>query len=349
TYDAADISVDATDGTWSLDYSPQATTTTTLETPTPDSPVSAGTTVTLTADVGDPSAPGTVQFQSGGTNVGSPQTVTNGVATLTTTALPVGNPDSLTAVFTPTTGAAFSGSTSNTVQYVVSAPGPGGTVTLYKSTALIGNYGDKVSGTGWTHDTSVTLNECATTTYSAATCDAANQVSNVTLGTGRAAGTFKSAVIDLAVGTIDTNGDTCGVVGSTPCYVVVVGNISGDTTASGALSFTLPSFTVKTSTNVLGNFVDAVKAAGFPIGDTVVAQECDASALVPSTVSTHCDAATQISGTSGASGKVVFTSTGVKLLVGSAYSDTAGGTCELAGSCAIGVTDSDNSAIGVSV
>src|ERR1700677_302669 len=51
---------------------------------------------------------------------------------------------------------------------------PGGTVALYKSTALIGNYGDKVSGTGWTHDTSVAIRECATTTYSAATCDAAN-------------------------------------------------------------------------------------------------------------------------------------------------------------------------------
>ena len=99
---------------------------------------------------------------------------------------------------------------------------------------------------------------------------------------------------------------------------------------------------------MLGNYVDAVKAINFPIGDTVVAQECDASASVPSTVSTHCDATTQISGTSGASGKVMFSSAGVKLLVGSAYSDTAGGTCQLGGSCDIGVTDSDNSAIGVS-
>ena len=225
---------------------------------------------------------------------------------------------------------------------------PGGAVTLYKSTSLIGNYAEKVSGTGWTHDTTVTLNECASTTYSAATCDAANRVSDVTLGTGRAAGIFKNAVIDLAVGTIDSNGDTCGVTGSTPCYVVVVGN-TGDTTSSAALGFALPSFTVKTTTNVLGNYVDAVKAINFPIGDTVVAQECDASALVPSTVSTHCDSATQISGTSGASGKVTFSPTGVTLRVGSAYSDTSGGTCQLGGSCDIGVTDSDNSAIGASV
>ena len=124
----------------------------------------------------------------------------------------------------------------------------------------------------------------------------------MTLGTGRAAGIFKNAVIDLAVGMIDSNGDTCGVTGSTPCYVVVVGN-TGDTTSSGALGFTLPSFTVKKTTDVLGNYVDGVKGVNFPIGDTVVAQECDASVLVPSTVSTHCDSATQISGTAGRAAK----------------------------------------------
>ena len=69
---------------------------------------------------------------------------------------------------------------------------------------------------------------------------------------------------------------------------------------------------------------------------------------MPSTVSTHCDAATQISGTAGASGKVVFSPTGVTLRVGSAYSDSASGTCQVAGTCDIGVTDSSNAAIGVS-
>ena len=218
-----------------------------------------------------------------------------------------------------------------------------------KVTGLIGNYPDKVSGTGWAvhGDTTVTLNQCASTTYSSAMCDAANQVS-VTLGTGHLAGTFKDSVIDLAVGVIDSNGDTCGVVGSTTCFVVVVGN-TGDSSSSGALGFTLPSFTAKKTTNVLGNYVDAFKAVGFPIGDTVVAQECDASVSVPSTVSTNCDAATQISGTSGTSGKVTFNPTGVTLRVGSAYSDSSGGTCQVGGTCNIGVTDSNNSAIGASV
>ena len=121
TYDSADISVDPNTGDWTLDYSTPATTTTTLETPTPASPQNPGTSVTLTANVVDSSAPGTVQFESGGTPVGSPQAVTNGTATLTTTALPVGT-DSLTAVYTPTTGAAFSGSTSSPVSYTINAP-----------------------------------------------------------------------------------------------------------------------------------------------------------------------------------------------------------------------------------
>ena len=40
-------------------------------------------------------------------------------------------------------------------------------------------------------DTTVTLNQCASTTYSAATCDTANKVS-VTLETGKNAGIFKN-------------------------------------------------------------------------------------------------------------------------------------------------------------
>ncbi len=225
------------------------------------------------------------------------------------------------------------------------APPSGGTVTLAKSTALIGNYPEKVSGSAWAadFDTTVTLNQCASTTYSAATCDAANRV-NVTLLTGHSAGDFKNEVIHVASGTIDSNGDTCGIAGSTSCYIVVVGN-TGDSTSSGALGFTLPSFVVTKTVGVLGNYVDGVTGSGFPIGDTVVAQECDASALVPSTVSTHCDSGTDVSGTALPNGKVIIRET---LRVGSAYSDTFGGTCQVGGSCEIGVTDSDNSAIGVS-
>ena len=156
TYDSADISVDPNTGAWTLAYSPQATTTTTLETPTPASPQNAGTSVTLTATVADASAPGTVQFESGGSPVGSPQPVTNGTATLTTTALPAGS-DSLTAVYAPTTGAAFAGSTSNPVSYVINAPTvpgaptigvatPGNTQASVTFTAPASNGGSNITG-----------------------------------------------------------------------------------------------------------------------------------------------------------------------------------------------------------
>jgi hypothetical protein len=98
---------------------------------------------------------------------------------------------------------------------------------------------------------------------------------------------------------------------------------------------------------VLGNYVDAVKAAGFPIGDTVVAQECDSSVVIPTSVATDCDSATQITGTSGATGKVIFSPTGVKLLVGKAFSESGGGACSFGGSCEVVVTDSSNASIGL--
>jgi Bacterial Ig-like domain (group 3) len=98
-------------------------TTTTVGTPTPASPVTFGTSVTLGATVSstaDGTLTGTVQFYSGTTPIGTPQTVTSGAASLTTTALPVGTPDSLTAVYLPTGGNGFETSTSNPVTYTVS-------------------------------------------------------------------------------------------------------------------------------------------------------------------------------------------------------------------------------------
>jgi hypothetical protein len=88
----------------------------------PASPVTQGTSVTLTANVTPPvaGAGGTVQFKDGANNVGSPVAVNQGTASLTTTALPAGT-RSLTAVFSHT-APNISGSTSPAVSYVVNAP-----------------------------------------------------------------------------------------------------------------------------------------------------------------------------------------------------------------------------------
>jgi len=86
-----------------------------------------------------------------------------------------------------------------------------------------------------------------------------------------------------------------------------------------------------------------VTAGELPVGDTVTAQECDAN-VTSANLMTNCDNATQITGTVGTNGKVTFTSAGVTVLVGSAYSDSAGGTCLAGGSCDIVVNDSTSGA-----
>lgn len=85
---------------------------------TPSTPAAAGTAETLTATV-TPASAGTVQFRDGTSALGAPVTVTGGTASLTTT-LPRGS-HTLSAAFTPADPAAFTGSTSASVPYVVNA------------------------------------------------------------------------------------------------------------------------------------------------------------------------------------------------------------------------------------
>jgi hypothetical protein len=67
------------------------------------------------ATVAPGSAAGTVQFKDGTANLGFPVPVSGGTAT-NVALLPVGS-HSITAVFTPTSPAAFQPSTSNTVTF----------------------------------------------------------------------------------------------------------------------------------------------------------------------------------------------------------------------------------------
>lgn len=103
---------------------PASATTSTALAVSPASPVVQGTPVTvkatITATPATAAVAGTVQFKDGSAALGSPVAVTGGSASLTTSALSVGS-HSLTAVFT-STAANVSGSTSNTVTYVVNAP-----------------------------------------------------------------------------------------------------------------------------------------------------------------------------------------------------------------------------------
>lgn len=77
-----------------------ATATSTALTTSPASPVAYGTPVTLTVTIAPATAPGTVQFKDGTTNLGNPVMVVNGTAVGSTSKLAVGT-RSLTATFTP--------------------------------------------------------------------------------------------------------------------------------------------------------------------------------------------------------------------------------------------------------
>jgi hypothetical protein len=91
--------------------------TTTVLTASPASPQFAGTVITLRAVVTPPVATGSVEFKVGSTVLGT-QSVSGGVASLPTAALPVGS-DTLVAIFTPST-ADYSGST-GTASFTVKA------------------------------------------------------------------------------------------------------------------------------------------------------------------------------------------------------------------------------------
>ena len=129
-------------------------------------PAAGSTSVTVTGT----SLAGATAVDFGTAN---PGTITADSATSITVTSPAGTGTVNVTVTTPV-GTSV---TSSADQFTYAAAMSGGTVSLSKSTALLGHYPENVSGTGWVNDTTVTLNQCATTTYSAATCDAANKVS----------------------------------------------------------------------------------------------------------------------------------------------------------------------------
>lgn len=112
---------------------PGSVATTTVLTVTPVAPAVEGTLQTLTATVSPSAATGSVQFNDGTNNIGSPVPVSNGTATTMAT-LAVGT-HSLTAMFTPTPPTSmFASSTSAAVSYAVNAPtGAKATTTMLRA------------------------------------------------------------------------------------------------------------------------------------------------------------------------------------------------------------------------
>jgi hypothetical protein len=126
-YDSADIEI--TGSTWSVVYpAPTLAATTTSLVTVPASPQQVGTSVALNATV-SPAVAGTVQFEDGSADIGTPVTVAAGAASISTSTLPVGT-ETLNAVFTPAAFAAYSGSTGSTSFTVTPAPAANTTTAL---------------------------------------------------------------------------------------------------------------------------------------------------------------------------------------------------------------------------
>ena len=94
------------------------------------SPVTQGTSVTLTP----PTAIGMVQFKDGSANIGDPVAVDHGTPTQTTSTLAVGD-HQLTAVFTPTNTMLYGPSTSTVVPFRISGATATSTMLSVSSTA----------------------------------------------------------------------------------------------------------------------------------------------------------------------------------------------------------------------
>jgi len=121
----ASLDIQVTGSSWDVvNPAPSSTATTTTLTATPVGSAAVGSSVTLNAAITPATAPGTVQFKDGASNIGAAVPVVAGAATTSTSALATGS-HSLTAVFTPTNPPAnptqYAGSTSPVVTYGITA------------------------------------------------------------------------------------------------------------------------------------------------------------------------------------------------------------------------------------
>ena len=184
---------------------------------------------------------------------------------------------------------------------------------MKKSTGLIGNYVDAVSGTDWNtnHDSSVNVYECAGTSYASSSCTGALTIAPIEVETTPASkvGDFPSTGVGSKWERLEA---APAALSTSPACSLVVEGSSGDS-SDVTLSFAVPSVKVSKATGVLGNYVEKVTSSSppspspppvkdFPIGDTIDAVECDSS--VNGQPGTDCNNTTLISGSASAAGGV---------------------------------------------
>lgn len=170
-------------------------------------------------------------------------------------------------------------------------------------------------------------------------CDAATTVSGTVSRTGHLGLAGPRMLVGSAFD--DPAGGTCAP--GTTCAVEF------DVPADG-LVFDVPvaidalSATVAKTTAVPGNTVDHLVTGGFPVGDTVTATECDATATTAD-LARACDGATGVTGTVARSGRVAFAPGGLRVTVGDGYADPGGGACDPGATCQIAFADRQDPAL----
>ena len=301
-----------------VSYSITNVATTTTLTATPPSPQQEGTSVTLHAAISPAAATGTVQFEVGGTAFGTPQTVTSGVATLTTTALPAGT-NAVTAVFTSTSGNGYASSSSSSLSYDVTAiptttvlatptpasPQPFGTSVSLSATvspAASGTVQFKVGTTAIGSPVTVTAGAASTSTSTLPVgTDSLTAVFTPTAGSNYASST--STAVSYVIQAIPTSTVLATPTPASPQFagtpVTLTATVSPATTGSvefksgstviGTASVSSGSATLTTSTLPVG--IDSLTAVFTPtvgtghLGSTSSAVSYTVVALTPTTTS----------------------------------------------------------------
>ena len=301
-----------------VSYSITNVATTTTLTATPPSPQQEGTSVTLHAAISPAAATGTVQFEVGGTAFGTPQTVTSGVATLTTTALPAGT-NAVTAVFTSTSGNGYASSSSSSLSYDITAiptttvlatptpasPQPFGTSVSLSATvspAASGTVQFKVGTTAIGSPVTVTAGAASTSTSTLPVgTDSLTAVFTPTAGSNYASST--STAVSYVIQAIPTSTVLATPTPASPQFagtpVTLTATVSPATTGSvefksgstviGTASVSGGSATLTTSTLPVG--IDSLTAVFTPtvgtghLGSTSSAVPYTVVALTPTTTS----------------------------------------------------------------
>ena len=242
TYDSADISINTTNGTWSVVY-PESPTLLSLAATAPGTQP-WGTAETLTATVTPANsgpATGSVDFKDGTTDLGTVSVNGSDQAAITLgSPLPVGT-NAITATYTPTSGSGFSASNASTTI----------TITAVSTTTTLGVAPTSGAGEPW--GTPETLTATVTPTASGP----------ATGGVDFKVGTTDLGSVTLSSGSAQLTGQLLPVGTDSLSAIYTPANGTGFATSTGTAALTVN--TVSTTTT-LG--VSPTSGAGEPVGTT---------------------------------------------------------------------------------